>query len=374
MKLSILIRSRFFLVLVIIALQFLISILLVTVIDVYNSRVGVLRSYSANSELPDEDEDWYVSNHTLAVIVPFRDRFEEMLIFVPYLHKFLKRQKVRHKLFVVNQVDQYRFNRASLINIGYLHARETCDYMAMHDVDLLPLNANLSYRHPGPGSLFHVASPHYHPRYHYNKFVGGILIVTMEDFGRVNGMSNNYWGWGLEDDEFYTRIASAKLSIHRPVNLTTNTSNTFRHVHDRRVRVRDMEHCYNQKQVTRRRDRVTGVDSVQYSLLKLNQLMIDGAGVSVLNVRLHCDQTRTPWCDCNRGGTSNVTSTHSTGKAADNVTITHSTGKATGNVTITHSAGKAAGNVTSRDVGAKLSSTSGYRGGVSVEGGGYPRS
>ena len=77
-----------------------------------------------------------------------------------------------------SQIDAYRFNRASLINVGYLRAREECDYMAMHDVDLLPLNRNLSYRFPGD-RLFHVASPEYHPRYHYPKFVGGILIITM---------------------------------------------------------------------------------------------------------------------------------------------------------------------------------------------------
>lgn len=43
-------------------------------------------------------------------------------------------------------------------------------------------------------------------RYDYKKFVGGILILTMEDFRKVNGMSNKYWGWGLEDDEFYLRL------------------------------------------------------------------------------------------------------------------------------------------------------------------------
>ena len=77
------------------------------------------------------------------------------------------------------QIDAYRFNRASLINVGFLYARnESCDYMAMHDVDLLPLNRNLSYRYPGD-RLYHVAAPEYHPRYHYPKFVGGILMVTM---------------------------------------------------------------------------------------------------------------------------------------------------------------------------------------------------
>ncbi|XP_043225066.1 beta-1,4-galactosyltransferase 7-like isoform X1 [Amphibalanus amphitrite] len=246
---------------------------------------------------PPEPDTSSWDNHTLAVVVPFRDRFEEMLIFVPYMHRFLNFQKVKHRIYIVNQIDAYRFNRASLINVGYLRAREHCDYMAMHDVDLLPLNRNLSYRFPGE-RLFHVASPEYHPRYHYPKFVGGILIVTMEHFQKVNGMSNNYWGWGLEDDEFYTRIRGAKLEIERPTNLTTGVKDTFRHIHDRRVRKRDMEKCFNQAAVTHKRDRITGVHSVDYKILKANKLTIDGAEVEVLNVRLECDHERTPWCDC----------------------------------------------------------------------------
>lgn len=41
-------------------------------------------------------------------------------------------------------------------------------------------------------------------------------------------MSNKYWGWGLEDDEFYVRLREANLEVTRPVDITTNRSNTFR--------------------------------------------------------------------------------------------------------------------------------------------------
>lgn len=69
----------------------------------------------------------------------------------------------------------------------------------MHDVDLLPLNKNLKYNYPDLGP-FHVASPELHPKYHYPTFVGGILLVKKEHYELVNGMSNKYFGWGLEDD------------------------------------------------------------------------------------------------------------------------------------------------------------------------------
>lgn len=75
------------------------------------------------------------------------------------------------------QIDHYRFNRASLINVGFREVCAECDYIAMHDVDLLPLNSQLSYKYPDRGP-FHVASPDLHPRYHYPTFVGGILLIT----------------------------------------------------------------------------------------------------------------------------------------------------------------------------------------------------
>lgn len=162
----------------------------------------------------------------LAILVPFRDRFDELLQFAPHMQKFLQQQNIPHHIFILNQVDRYRFNRASLINVGFLYTKLNYDYIAMHDVDLLPLNSQLRYDYPKDGP-FHVAAPELHPKYHYKTFVGGILLVNREHFEKMDGMSNNYWGWGLEDDEFFVRMKDANLAVTRPVNITTGTANTF---------------------------------------------------------------------------------------------------------------------------------------------------
>lgn len=78
------------------------------------------------------------------------------------------------------QIDEYRFNRGSLINVGFLVSTSTftdCDYVAMHDVDLLPLNDEISYKYPGERAS-HVAAPHLHPKYHYKTYIGGILLMS----------------------------------------------------------------------------------------------------------------------------------------------------------------------------------------------------
>ena len=60
----------------------------------------------------------------------------------------------------------------------------SCDYIAMHDVDLLPMVADLSYSYPLLGP-FHVSAPNLHPRYHYKKFIGGILLISNQNFELV---------------------------------------------------------------------------------------------------------------------------------------------------------------------------------------------
>lgn len=78
----------------------------------------------------------------------------------------------------------HRFNRAALINVGFLESGNSTDYIAMHDVDLLPLNEELDYGFPEAGP-FHVASPELHPLYHYKTYVGGILLLSKQHYQLV---------------------------------------------------------------------------------------------------------------------------------------------------------------------------------------------
>ena len=59
-----------------------------------------------SSSVACDDELW--GDHRMAVVVPFRDRFDELLEFAPRLHRFLCTQRVRHQIFVINQADHFR--------------------------------------------------------------------------------------------------------------------------------------------------------------------------------------------------------------------------------------------------------------------------
>uniref|UniRef100_UPI00358EEAAE beta-1,4-galactosyltransferase 7 n=1 Tax=Myxine glutinosa TaxID=7769 RepID=UPI00358EEAAE len=247
----------------------------------------------------------------MAVIVPFRDRFNELLQFLPHLHQFLSHQRIRHHIYIMNQVDGLRFaidwvwnkrthlfanrfNRASLINAGVLLTANDTDYIAMHDVDLLPLNDDLNYSYPASGP-YHLSAPSLHPLYHYPTFVGGILLLTKKQFHLCNGLSNRYWGWGREDDEFYRRIQEAGLKVFRPDGITTGYE-TFHHIHDPSRR-RDQKRIGEQRRVQFIRDRETGVSTVRFRLLTTTKLRIHSAPCTVYSVQLYCNRSQTPWCE-----------------------------------------------------------------------------
>jgi xylosylprotein 4-beta-galactosyltransferase len=82
-------------------------------------------NYKTSSNQNENDKS-KLTKHKLAIVVPFRDRFDELLVFVPHISKFLSMQSIDFKIYIINQIDKYRFNRASLINVGFLISMNEC--------------------------------------------------------------------------------------------------------------------------------------------------------------------------------------------------------------------------------------------------------
>lgn len=65
-------------------------------------------SESKLTSLPLDTTNHSSVQHKLAVVVPFRDRYEEMIEFIPHIHEFLTRQSINHHIWIINQVDSHR--------------------------------------------------------------------------------------------------------------------------------------------------------------------------------------------------------------------------------------------------------------------------
>jgi len=148
----------------------------------------------------------------LAIIVPFRDRDKHLSQFVPHMEKFLKDEEVDFKIVIVEQGDKKEFNRAKLLNIGYAEFPDF-DYYAFHDVDMLPVDSDYSYVE-GPTHLASRAEQ-FGYKLPYDGYFGGVTVFDKESFVKINGYSNEYWGWGAEDDDVLLRCSVMGLPTFR---------------------------------------------------------------------------------------------------------------------------------------------------------------
>ncbi|CAH0480202.1 unnamed protein product [Peronospora belbahrii] len=167
----------------------------------------------------------------VAILVPFRDnhptqqRRAHLDEFVPYMTKFLHRHcaatSASFHMFILEQsLDGRKFNRGKLLNAGFDMARDDYDVYIFHDVDLLPgddlSECYTSVPHVGPMHIARVWE-----RYsESSNYFGGIVAFTRQQFVKVNGFPNNFWGWGGEDNELYSRVMRKKLIVQTPTSGT----------------------------------------------------------------------------------------------------------------------------------------------------------
>jgi hypothetical protein len=165
-------------------------------------------------------------NDRICIIIPFRDQYveqkrsEQLADFVKFFKTFLRGYNAR--IYVVEQSDDGKlFNRGMLLNVGFDIAKNENTSGAhtiyiFHDVDLLPSDeVREHYTHvPYSGEVVHIAA--LWNRYGGKEYFGGITAFCEQDYEKINGYPNNYWGWGGEDDELRRRAQAVGLRIRKP--------------------------------------------------------------------------------------------------------------------------------------------------------------
>ena len=89
--------------------------------------------------------------------------------------------------------------------------RKQC--FVFHDVDLLPLNAQNLYACSNLPIHLSAFVDTFRFNLPYSTLFGGALAISQEIFEAVNGFSNQFSGWGGEDDDFWLNRHSDPKSI-----------------------------------------------------------------------------------------------------------------------------------------------------------------
>lgn len=134
-------------------------------------------------------------------LIPFRDRQSHLDVLQPILEKI-------GTVIVIEQCDSKPFNRGRLINIGFELVVPIDEQIIIHDVDMIPVRCNYQFR-----GIAHFANQVQQFHYHrpYAGYFGGVTGFDYRDFKMINGFSNEFWGWGAEDDDLLARVKLKKL-------------------------------------------------------------------------------------------------------------------------------------------------------------------
>lgn len=80
--------------------------------------------------------------HKMALVIPFKNRHQNLNRFLLNMHPFLQRQLLSYTIFVVEQANDQLFDKGILMNAAYLEIKKNYknifDCIMLHDVDLLP--------------------------------------------------------------------------------------------------------------------------------------------------------------------------------------------------------------------------------------------
>ncbi|XP_028316150.1 beta-1,4-galactosyltransferase 1 isoform X2 [Gouania willdenowi] len=214
-----------------------------------------------------------VSVQRVAILIPFRHRDEHLKLWLHYMHPILQRQQLDYRVYIINQAGERRFNRAKLLNVGFTEALKDYDYncFVFSDVDIIPLDDRNIYGCFDQPRHLSVSMDKFRFRLPYKQYFGGVSSLSKEQFLKINGFPNNYWGWGGEDDDIYNRCVFKGMTISRP-SAQIGRCRMIKHKRDAKNDANPRRHS----QITHTRETMEtdGINSLTYKVVDIKKLQL----------------------------------------------------------------------------------------------------
>lgn len=123
--------------------------------------------------------------------------------FCPYLLRYIK----DCKLYIIEQADDKPFNRAKLINVGFIEAGEPAFFVS-HDIDLLPLGVDYA---PRIGVTQMATNP-----IQIRGYLSGCTMYDCRTFKIAGGYHNDYFHRAEDNEMMFNLI---RLGIRVSYNI-----------------------------------------------------------------------------------------------------------------------------------------------------------
>lgn len=152
-----------------------------------------LESFEALNNLSLEHR-WHENRKKeLLIVVPYRDRDEHLKVYLEKVPQFFK--GISHDILLCELDPGCEWNAGLTVN-SMINFRGQYDYIYISHVDVYPTDG---WEWPEEGQFIADMGD------------AGSCLMRYQDFLNVGGYSNNFWGWGAEDDHLYMKLHSKGL-------------------------------------------------------------------------------------------------------------------------------------------------------------------
>eukprot|EP00921_Rhytidocystis_pertsovi_P007693 GHVQ01012737.1.p2 GENE.GHVQ01012737.1~~GHVQ01012737.1.p2 ORF type:complete len:361 (+),score=40.25 GHVQ01012737.1:126-1208(+) len=162
-------------------------------------------------------------NCILFVVVPYRSRLEHLQTWLTEIYAyfnaiFAATVNFQWHILIVHQTDSKPFNRGLLFNSAVVHIlskdyvklseeHHRKVYLCFHDVDIVPQGRHFDFNYRGSKACHYYCPDAGTVNHLYGHMwgIGGVFTIQLQDYIRIRGFCNSFWGWGWEDNDFQRR-------------------------------------------------------------------------------------------------------------------------------------------------------------------------
>lgn len=194
------------------------------------------------------------------ILVTLRDRDVHRDVFLLYMQRYFSYIPI----ILIEQNDQSAWNKGLLYNVGYITAGYEYDYIILHDIDFIPARSvDYSYT-PQPTLLSTQCSQFGYTQY-YPTFFGGVVGISTEHYKLINGFSNEFRGYGGEDDNLRLRcINKGLIPENRPGNRFENFTHPRPDIRPGTSFYHTPDYQNNLRMCTTEPEYITGISDADY--------------------------------------------------------------------------------------------------------------
>jgi len=147
------------------------------------------------------------------ILITYRDRKTHLSCFLSQLQKYWPQFDV----CICEQSDSSTWNKGLLYNVGFKELGYKYDYLILHDVDFIPVWDEVDYSFTEVPCMIAGAASQFGYRLTYPTFFGGVVTCSKEHYELINGFSNQFKGYGGEDD--HTRSSFVQKGLQPGVKM-----------------------------------------------------------------------------------------------------------------------------------------------------------